>query len=100
MSAREKKRNGVLVCILGSQVLTSGLSQQLGGYFFIEKSIYGLLLQCKEGTHLASMSSAHRARSHDVHDSLILLLLRHKRAASRLQYSGDVESYNLIITVI
>ena len=46
------------------------------------------------------MSCAHRAENHNVYDSVVLLLLRHKRAASRLQYSKSIEDYDPITTVI
>ena len=93
-----KKGGGVPVRILGSQVLTSGLSQQVGGHLFIKESIYGLLLQCEGGPHPVRMSCAHGTGSHDVHDFLVSLSLRHERAADRLRYSGGVKGYDAITT--
>ena len=69
-------------------------------HFFIKESIYGLLLQCKRRPHPVRMSRAHEAKSHDVLDSPVLLLLRLKQAASRSWYSGGVEGYDLINTVM
>ena len=46
------------------------------------------------------MSCAHGVGSYDVLDSPVLLLSRPERAASRLQYSGGVEGYDLINTVM